>query len=399
MSALGSPPLHPGSPEVMNKILLRSSTPASNEKVLLYLEGMQSDPPDPDDRDTLPPQSPRSQPTNPVRVASPLTKGSNSGSARQSPRTARSGRSELSYVTDKRANGAGGDVKSPRNEDIRSDIQEGRDSELGTTIPIRTTMDHVEPGPEDGPGIRYESLGSSFGNFGQPPWDNQQATPGKAAGVPLPASAPSSVPPSDYNPFQQFGMTPAMVVGVAGRPPASPTTNGRVVSPVNGSKGPLSPAGTKASHKSPSAATDRGRENGSLEEATQPRALSRSSKAPTNKEEVERPWSPRSGVSHAQSSKSRATAKTRATDRYPPLPESRFEESELGPLRALPPQNTRPPGLSRAPSKASSLAPSDSPSAAGQKYARARVASNQDPVKSPRIVQPPLDTNGGYHES
>ena len=31
----------------------------------------------------------------------------------------------------------------------------------------------MEPGPEDGPGIRYESLGSSFGNMGQPPWDQQ----------------------------------------------------------------------------------------------------------------------------------------------------------------------------------------------------------------------------------
>lgn len=32
----------------------------------------------------------------------------------------------------------------------------------------------MEPGPEDGPGIRYESLGSSFGNMGQiPPWDHQ----------------------------------------------------------------------------------------------------------------------------------------------------------------------------------------------------------------------------------
>ena len=31
----------------------------------------------------------------------------------------------------------------------------------------------MEPGPEDGPGIRYESLGSSFGNMGHPPWDQQ----------------------------------------------------------------------------------------------------------------------------------------------------------------------------------------------------------------------------------
>lgn len=73
-------------------------------------------------------------------------------------------------------------------EDIRSDVQEGNGSDVARTIPIQTTglvslivlfpsqptahnmMDAAqpehEPGPDDPPGPRFESYGSSFGNFG-----------------------------------------------------------------------------------------------------------------------------------------------------------------------------------------------------------------------------------------
>lgn len=115
------------------------------------------------------------------------------------------------------------------------------------------------------------------------------------------------------------------------------------------------------------------------------------------REEPDRPWSPRSAASPDPSGKSRATQKSRAAERYPPLPESRMEEeeSELGALRPMPPQKSR---HSRAPSKASSLAPSDSPSSAGQKYHRtAKVATKEPSVKSPRGMQPTLVTNG--HDS
>ena len=159
----------------MNKILLRSSTPgtchlsnpnlptalmntpsfqrkrsiqvpcpshdapkltASCHLVLMYLEGMQSDPPEPGDKETNPPASPRIQPS-PVRVTSPMLKGSNSGGSG----ARRSGRSELSYVTDKRQNGLGpnGALPSEHDNEIRSDVQEGRGSEVGTSVPIRTT--------------------------------------------------------------------------------------------------------------------------------------------------------------------------------------------------------------------------------------------------------------------
>lgn len=112
---------------------------ASRCIVLLYLEGMQSDPPESDDRDTNSPTSPRSQ-TVPARVTSPLLKGSNSGGSG----ARRSGRSELSYVTDKRQNGLGlnGVPPTEHDNDIRSDVQDGRNSETANTVPIRTT-DHV----------------------------------------------------------------------------------------------------------------------------------------------------------------------------------------------------------------------------------------------------------------
>ena len=100
---------------------------------------MQSDPPEPDDKGTDPPTSPRSQ-AAPARVTSPMLKGSNSGGSG----ARRSGRSELSYVTDKRQNGQGPNGVPPIEHDneIRSDVQEGRESEVGTSVPIRTVA-HV----------------------------------------------------------------------------------------------------------------------------------------------------------------------------------------------------------------------------------------------------------------
>ena len=98
---------------------------------------MQSDPPEAEGGETNPPTSPRSQ-TVPARVTSPLLKGSNSGGSG----ARRSGRSELSYVTDKRHNALGLNGPSPpaeHDQEIRSDVQEGRYSEAGASVPIRTT--------------------------------------------------------------------------------------------------------------------------------------------------------------------------------------------------------------------------------------------------------------------
>jgi len=148
-------------------------------------------------------------------------------------------------------------------------------------------------------------------------------------------------------------MTPAMKTGVA---------NGRVQSPANGSK--LSQAASKQ------------------------KPASNRAKSPPN--DADRPWSPRSGA--PSQSQSRVTHKTsRGTEtgtKYPPLPESRMEsrmesraeeqqESEVGPLPPFTPGRSKSQaghGPSRAPSKVSTLAPSDSPSVAGLKYYKKRAA-------------------------
>jgi hypothetical protein len=103
--------------------------------VLLYLEKMQSDPPDAEGGEANP-TSPRSQ-TVPARVTSPMLKGSNSGGSG----ARRSARSELSYVTDKRQNAPGlnGPLPTEHDNEFRSDVQEGRYSEAGASVPIRTT--------------------------------------------------------------------------------------------------------------------------------------------------------------------------------------------------------------------------------------------------------------------
>ena len=66
-----------------------------------------------------------------------MLKGSNSGGSG----ARRSGRSELSYVTDKRQNGLGlnGIPPAEHDNEIRSDVQEGRGSEVGTPVLIRAT--------------------------------------------------------------------------------------------------------------------------------------------------------------------------------------------------------------------------------------------------------------------
>ena len=136
-------------------------------------------------------------------------------------------------------------------------------------------------------------------------------------------------------------------------------TNGRVQSPANGSK--LSQAVSKQ------------------------KAASSRAKSPVN--DAERPLSPRSAA--PSQSQSRATHKTsRGTEtgtKHPPPPESRAEsraeelrqESEVGPLPPFTPGKSKSHGghgHSRAPSKVSTLAPSDSPSVAGLKYYRQRAA-------------------------
>ncbi|KAI1794171.1 hypothetical protein LXA43DRAFT_162214 [Ganoderma leucocontextum] len=302
MSALGNG----GS---LHTLMMRSSTPASNEKVLLYLQGMNANPPDGDGQSDV---------TASEVLRSPRPKSKTASSIRQ-----------LEQL-------AGEEIPG---EDIRSDVQEHA-SELGRTIPIHTTgiPDH-EPGPDDPPGPKFESYGSSFGNFGPLPREsfngrNGIVSPSKAAAVPLPETtvAPASPTGSHPNPFSQFGMSPAQMTGIAGAPSGVGSRSRHAAS-------------TKASHKSPSVV-----ENGVVSPKATSRALTPTRTGTVAGATPERPWSPRTAASQNQSVKSRNTQKTQRTA-YPPLPESVLDDG----------QRT---------TKAYSIAPSESASQIGSRRLR-----------------------------
>ncbi|TFK19320.1 hypothetical protein FA15DRAFT_709093 [Coprinopsis marcescibilis] len=161
------------SASVLKPILLRSSTPAPNEKVMRYLESMTSEN-QPDDR---PPRSIidhdeyRSNMSHrDPNVASPQSRartfspGKSNGTAKYSDynKPLPNASSQLRRHDDE----IDGD-------DADSNLQDGLRSELGD-IPLR------EPGPNDPPGPKYESYdsGPSFGNFGPfPPEDRASLNP------------------------------------------------------------------------------------------------------------------------------------------------------------------------------------------------------------------------------
>ncbi|KAI0695523.1 hypothetical protein BC835DRAFT_1414795 [Cytidiella melzeri] len=332
MSAVGSPP----PPDLMRTYMLRSSTPASNEKVLLYLEGMQKAPPDED----------------------------GGSSVRSSKHT----RSQLSRGP-----------ASNADEDARSDIQEMNQSEVARTIPIHTTgiqeeiPDH-EPGPNDPPGPKFESYGSSFGNFGPlrdslPPinnWNGQAWTsPSKAAGVPLPETVVS--PGTIFaNPFQEFGMAP--LEGTSVPLPASVAS------------GP-SRKTAQMSQKAPSVAV--GNELLSPKSAARPMSPPRTANG--NGQSHERSFSPRSGISQQPS---RVTQKT-SKSAYPPLPESTMEEPMFS-RAASPP--------ARSHNKTPSIAPSESASQAPRMRAQKSVSQKEPSQKPSRSIKGASDVNGSYPE-
>ncbi|TFY63164.1 hypothetical protein EVJ58_g3410 [Rhodofomes roseus] len=279
--------------ETIHSHMLRSNTPASNEKVLLYLEGLQKTPPQEEEN--------------------------------------------LDLDDD-----AGGD-------DIRSDVQEG--SNITRTIPIQTTgIPEREPGPNDPPGPKFESFGSSFGNFG-----------------PLPTG-------DGFGGFvQEFGMTPAAAVPLpasVAEIPSSPTASR------------MRHNGSRASNKSPSNA-DMG---GMVSPKSASRALSPTRTATGG---GERPWSPRTAASQGQSLKSRNTHKTNRTV-YPPLPESILEEN----MSKAHTQRVPSP-VDRQTNKSPSLAPSDSVTEAlSKRTVRAAQEASQKPPKSMKSTS---QANGGEH--
>lgn len=125
--------------DVLGSLLLRSSTPAPEEKVLVFLERMKSE-------------------------------GASS---------ARSG------LDDDFGTNINGDAQ----DDMASDVQEGAQSTVGSLVQRNGV--HHEPGPDDEPGPHYESYGSSFGNFGPMPPESAFGGSANAAGIPLPTSVAS----------------------------------------------------------------------------------------------------------------------------------------------------------------------------------------------------------------
>lgn len=183
--------------ESLRPILLRSSTPAPNEKVLLYLEGLR-------ESQTL--NSPISSAL--PHLASPFAK------------------------------------RTAIEDDLQSNVQDGRKTELSADH--RSALH--EPGPQDPPGPRYESFdsGPSFGNFGPLPdngshngeplwqksWEQRNyGTPLTGARVPLPTSVASPLtaalainvePPSSTSGSKsQHKASPSRVSGAPSKPQKS----------------------------------------------------------------------------------------------------------------------------------------------------------------------------------
>lgn len=295
--------------ESLRPILLRSSTPAPNEKVLLYLEGLRES----------------------QTLASPISSG-------------------LPPLTSPFAK------RSAIDDDLQSNIQDGRKTELSTDH--RSELH--EPGPHDPPGPRYESFdsGPSFGNFGplpdnashngEPPWQKSweqrtHGTPMTGARVPLPTSVASP-------------LTAPLAINV--EPPSS----------TSGSKSQHKIPRSQVSSSKPQKSVISAVESESRETVTV-RTRAHSKTRSTAPEDT--PMSP--------SRRSRAGSKSRTGTEYPPLPPSTFL-SPSGRTAHLP---TSPRSHRRAPS----ISPSDSPSQAPFK-AQARLEKEREHAQSTASAAP-----------
>ncbi|KAH9176633.1 hypothetical protein EDB89DRAFT_1846190 [Lactarius sanguifluus] len=203
-------------------------------------------------------------------------------------------------------------INGDAHDDMASDVQEGAQSTVGSLV---QRNGHHEPGPDDEPGPHYESYGSSFGNFGPMPPESAFGGSVHAAGIPLPNSV------------------------------ASPSAKARTSR--TGSR-------ASASQKAPSMVSRSQKEAATTLENT---AMSPKHSSQSGLNGDARSPPPRSFGSPAPSTHSRATQKSRATEKqstaYPPLPPSQTH-SNIGSGFAGKYQRT----YSRAPS----LSPSDSPS-------------------------------------
>ncbi|KAJ3748703.1 hypothetical protein DFH05DRAFT_589324 [Lentinula detonsa] len=317
----------------LTSVLMRSSTPAPNEKVLKYLDGIaiaqsEGEIEAEDYHDEL--RSNRSGVSRHSRtVGSPSQNGAVSPRSQNGQILQELAGSPVSYErllsSDQRLHEAQEDE-----DDMASDVQQR--SEGGTALPV------PEPGPHDAPGPHYISYGSSFGNLGPLPTDDFPQNAHNLWTNPVWTPDPSGAQvPWNLNTGNSFegGLG---LENVASR--GSSIAIG-VESPTNKTR-TRSQAPSRASEKQPS------------EHRSQPPASPKAgSRAPTART-AERPFSP-------QSVKSYGTSKTRPTENgtaYPPLPESRFDDESMHDGPSLPARSRA--ARSKAPSKAASVSPSDS---------------------------------------
>ncbi|KAF5376295.1 hypothetical protein D9615_008539 [Tricholomella constricta] len=332
--------------EVLTPILLRSSTPAPSEKVLRYLEGMDSDVPD-----NTPPRSLVDAEEFRSKLGSPRVRSPGFHSPAPRSKTSEAlvdlANSPMSFT-----NMNGGNAIHNDDDDVDSNVQVGRTSEAGETVlPVK------EPGPNDPPGPKYESYdsGPSFGNFGPLPMDDQP-------------------PASNNNPFAQNSWNPNWSQ-IQSKPASQGHWNGEAEGgqSAHAARVPLPPS----------------------EFAMSPRGTN------TDLNRREEPVSPRSAAQRAMSpmsARTRVTTKTRATEQgtaYPALPESRVGDEEFPESpRAKSPQVR---------SKAASISPSESPSQArvpqSPSKAPSRSGSRQQQYNGAGRSQGPGSVMSGGHQS
>ncbi|KAJ7725840.1 hypothetical protein DFH07DRAFT_853541 [Mycena maculata] len=305
---------------VLSPILLRSTTPGPNEKVLNYLEGMSREG---NEADVTPPRSIADAEDYQSRhsasrngLFSPAARSRNSEALRDLAN------SPVSY--DGRLDGGArpGEEEDDDGDDTDSLEQHGMRSELGgQALPIREPdFQQHEPGPNDLPGPRYPSYdsGPSFGNFGPLP-DDASAFNARLLSTWTPDWAQQVNKPMPDIPAIDTG---ALTPGYAKVPLPESVASPRATSVNIDVESPSSPRSrtfpSEPSRKAPTARSVPFSDQGSAPGPT-------SAKPFQGTTEDNRPWSPLSG-------RSRVTTKTRATEKgtvYPALPESRMGEDDF----------------------------------------------------------------------
>ncbi|KAF8813971.1 hypothetical protein BYT27DRAFT_7334973 [Phlegmacium glaucopus] len=364
--------------EVFASIQLRSSTPAANEKVFQYLQGMTKAGEEPDN---APPGSVVDADEFRSRAASTRSGARSPQIYSPAPKSKASGTLIGPNGFGTSYQRAGSKVNAGHNDDIPGDdvdsnAQEGVRSEVGEIVPF------PEPGPHDLPGPKYESYdsGPSFGNFGPLPTDDHHH--------------------ASNNPYAHSSWNPVwteILIKPNGDTPRSNTVQGNVTGLTEGglndySARLASPPPANSAHSTPrqssviidvESPSSKSRPGSERNITTSPKPPSRVQSRATNKGEVDqRPWSPLSG-------RSKVTRATEIGTVYPPLPESRMGDGDTSPEGYASPVLK-----SRARSMAPSISPPDSPSQRIQLFASKPHYSNGG-SRSP----PPGSVMSGGHQS